>query len=231
MNKKLIARTGIAYGLVALILVIFLLDAYVPVFTASLDKNTGNDEKTISENQISGGQYFDQELKKGVIMSDYNNTNNSESRGKEILQFVTFTLTNELFGVDILDVQEINRMVNITRVPNLPSYVEGIINLRGRVIPVIDLRKRLDYDIKKFDKETRIIVVEIENKVLGFIVDSVNEVIRIDKSITEPPPSVDGGVSSEYITGIAKLEDRLITLLNIKKLLVQENITEEININ
>ena len=152
-------------------------------------------------------------------------------KGKELLQFVTFTINNELFGVDILDVQEINRMVNITKVPNLSDYVEGIINLRGKVIPVIDLRKRLEFTQKEFDKETRIIVVEIETKVIGFIVDSVNEVIRIDSSITEPPPSIKSGVSSEYITAIAKMEDKLISLLNTRKILISEEEIEQLEIS
>lgn len=141
---------------------------------------------------------------------------------EELLQLVRFNIGEEVFGVDILKVQEINRMAEITRVPNAPDYVEGVINLRGKVIPIIDLRARLGMEQKEFDKETRIIVVELEDKVIGFIVDSVNEVLRINKSITEPPPPMVAGIDSEFITAIAKLSERLIILLDLEKILTKE---------
>jgi len=128
--------------------------------------------------------------------------------------------------VDILKVQEINRMVEITRVPNSPDYVEGVINLRGKVIPIIYMRKRLGMPAKPLDKDTRIIVVEIDKKVIGFIVDSVNEVLRINKSITEPPPSMVAGIDSDFITAIAKLEDRLLILLDLEKILTKSEVDE-----
>ena len=92
---------------------------------------------------------------------------------KDLLQLVTFHLANEEFAVDILNIQGINRMVEITKVPNAPEFVEGIINLRGRVIPLICLRKRLGMPEREYDKSTRFIVVEINSRVIGFIVDSV----------------------------------------------------------
>ena len=91
--------------------------------------------------------------------------------------------------------------------------------MRGKVIPIIDLRKRLGMKSKDYDKDTRIIVVELDSKVLGFIVDRVNEVIRIRKSIAEPPPPMVSGIDSEYITAIGKLENRLLILLDLKKIL------------
>lgn len=136
-----------------------------------------------------------------------------------ILQLVSFNIGDEEFGVDILGVQEINRMTEVTRVPNAPSYVEGVINLRGKVIPVIDLRKRLMMAVRGHDQDTRIIVVEIENKVIGFVVDKVNEVLRIPQSVTEAPPSMVSGIKSDYITAIGKLTDRLIILLDLDKIL------------
>lgn len=144
----------------------------------------------------------------------------------EVVQLVSFNIGDEEFGVDILKVQEINRMVDITRVPNSPEYVEGVINLRGKVIPIINMRKRLGMTPKPLDKDTRIIVVEIEKKVVGFIVDSVNEVLRINKSITEPPPSMVAGIDSDFITAIAKLEDRLLILLDLEKILTRSEIEE-----
>lgn len=149
-------------------------------------------------------------------MTDLNAQKNDSS---ELLQLVSFLIGNEEFGVDILYVQEINRMIQITKVPNTPDFVDGVINLRGRVIPVIDLRRKLGMNKKEHDKNTRIIVVEVSGKTVGFIVDAVNEVLRIPKSITEAPPELVSGVNSEYIKAVGKLEDRLLILLDLEKVL------------
>ncbi len=145
-----------------------------------------------------------------------------EKQKDEILQLVTFSVGEEEFGVEILKVQEINKMLQVTKIPNSPDFVEGVINLRGKVIPIINLRKRLRLNDKEYDKNTRIIVMEIQGRTVGFIVDSVSEVLRIPRSITEPPPSMIGGVSSEYIVAVGKLEDRLLILLDIDKILSNE---------
>jgi purine-binding chemotaxis protein CheW len=142
--------------------------------------------------------------------------------GSELLQLVSFILGNEEFGVDILNVQEINRIMQITKVPNAPDYVEGVINLRGRVIPVIDLRCKLGMEKKKPDKNTRIIVIEIKGRTVGFIVDAVKEVIRIPENITEEPPEITTGVNSEFIKAVGKLEDRLLILIDLDKILFTE---------
>jgi purine-binding chemotaxis protein CheW len=138
----------------------------------------------------------------------------------KILQLVTFRLGNEEFGVDILKVQEINRMMDITRIPNAPPFIEGVINLRGKIIPIVDLRKKLGFNNESgfSEKTTRIIVVELDGLVLGFIVDSVSEVLRIPENTIEPPPSIVGGVESDYIEGVGKLDNRLLILLELKKL-------------
>jgi purine-binding chemotaxis protein CheW len=135
-----------------------------------------------------------------------------------ILQLVTFKLENEEFGVDILKVQEINRMMTITKIPNAPNFIEGVINLRGKIIPIVDLRKRLGFHNGTYDKSTRIIVVELDGLVLGFIVDSVSEVLRINETTVEPPPSIVAGIDSEYIEGVGKLDDRLLILLQLNKI-------------
>lgn len=139
----------------------------------------------------------------------------------EILQLVTFLIANEEYAVDILFVQEINRMIQITKVPNSPDFVEGVINLRGRVIPVIDLRTRLGMQKIAHDNNTRIIVIEVLGNTLGFIVDSVREVLRIPSNITEPPPQLTSGIDSEYIKSVGKLEDRLIILVDLEKIFAQ----------
>ena len=145
-----------------------------------------------------------------------------QTGGDELIQLVSFTIGDEEFGVDILKVQEINRMVDVTRVPNTPEYVDGVINLRGKVIPIIDLRRRFGMDRKVKDKNTRIIVVELNGRVLGFVVDAVSEVLRIPKSVTEAPPPIIAGIEAEYITAIAKLENRLLILLDLERVLTTE---------
>jgi purine-binding chemotaxis protein CheW len=103
---------------------------------------------------------------------------------------LVFKIGEEEFGIDILKVQEINRMMQITKVPNSPEFIDGVVNLRGRIIPVIDLRTRLNMSRIEHDNRTRIIVVDLSGVTVGFIVDEVSEVLRIPKSITEPPPAM-----------------------------------------
>jgi purine-binding chemotaxis protein CheW len=147
------------------------------------------------------------------------NVQDKKAESSEILQLVSFKIGNEEFGVNILNVQEINKMTQITKVPNAPEFVEGVINLRGRVIPVINLRTRLRLEKKEADKDTRIIVVDIDKSTVGFIVDGVSEVLRIPVSITEAPPDIVAGVDSEFIKSVGKLEDRLLILIDLNKIL------------
>ena len=138
---------------------------------------------------------------------------------KEVLQLVTFRLGDEEFSLDILKVQEIIRHMDLTRVPRTPEFVDGVINLRGRVIPVLDLRKRFGMQGQDKTSDTRIIVVDVDGRTVGFKVDAVSEVLRISPDTVEPPPSVVSGGESEYIKGIGKLEGRLIILLDVTKIL------------
>lgn len=140
----------------------------------------------------------------------------------DLLQLVSFVIENEEFGVDILRVQEIIRPVAITRVPNAPTFVEGVINLRGRIVPVIDLRKRFGLPHRERDQNTRIVVVELNDKVVGFMMDAVKEVIRVDRGVIEPPPDLAIGIDAHYIKGVAKLEDRLLILLDLNEVLTAE---------
>lgn len=144
-----------------------------------------------------------------------------QDKDSALLQLVTFHIGEEEFGVEILKVQEIIRMIGITRVPKAPAFVEGVINLRGKVIPIIDLRKRFGMAAQEHDKHTRIIVIEIKNVIVGFVVDSVSEVLRIPSSTVEPPPAIISGIESEYISGVGKLADRLLILLDLDRLLKQ----------
>ena len=142
----------------------------------------------------------------------------------ELLQLVTFGIGEEEFGIDILKVQEIIRTMAITKVPNSPSYVEGVINLRGKVIPVIDLRSRFNMEYRAHDSHTRIIVIELHGMIIGFVVDEVSEVLRIQSNTVKPPPPVVSGIESEYIKGVGKLDDRLLILLDLEKLIPVEEL-------
>lgn len=150
--------------------------------------------------------------------------------GGELLQLVSFEVGKEEFAVPILAVQEINRMMQITRVPQSPAFVEGVINLRGKIIPVIDLRKRFGHEVTGDSDDARIIVVEVGHagggRVLGFTVDRVNEVLRISNDIIEPAPSMVCGHDSDYVQGVGKLEDRLLILLDLERLFSSEEIQQ-----
>jgi len=138
---------------------------------------------------------------------------------EEVLQFVTFTLNNEEYAVDILSVQEINRITEITKVPNSPAYVEGVVNLRGKVIPVINLRKKFGFEEKAIDDTSRIIIMDIQGITYGVIVDSVSEVLRVQSSTVQPAPPMSSNANSNLIRGLAKLDDRLIILIDINSLI------------
>ena len=144
------------------------------------------------------------------------------SRSAErLMQIVSFRLGDEEFGIDILRVQEIIRLQDLTHVPNSPDFVEGVINLRGSVIPIIALRKRFGLPEEAHDRQTRIIVIEIEGMVLGFIVDSVSEVLRIPVSTVVPPPRLER-IEREFVSGVCKLDDRLLILLDVDQVPVVE---------
>ncbi len=140
----------------------------------------------------------------------------SAARGE--LQLVSFHVGGEEFGIDILRVQEIIRIQQLTRVPNSPACMEGVMNLRGKIIPVIALRKRFGLEEAPPDKQSRIVVVEIEGTVIGFVVDAVSEVLRLPAGTVEPPPRL-GLVEREYVSGVGKLGDRLLILLDADRLM------------
>jgi purine-binding chemotaxis protein CheW len=137
------------------------------------------------------------------------------------LHLVTFSLDGEEYGVDIASVHEIIRVSQITAVPNAPDFVRGVINLRGRVIPVLNLRKRLDLADEVLTKNSRIMIVECGTKVLGMLVDSVAQVIRIPAaSVDAPPGEVEG--TKAFVKGIGKIDSRLIMIMELDKVLSKE---------
>jgi purine-binding chemotaxis protein CheW len=136
----------------------------------------------------------------------------------EWLQLVGFRVGGEEFGINILRVQEIIRSQQLTRVPNSPDCMEGVMNLRGKIIPVIALRKRFGLEEAAPDKQNRIVVVEIQGSVLGFIVDAVSEVLRIEVDKIEPPPRL-SAVEREYVSGVGKFGERLLIVLDADRLM------------
>ncbi|MGQ9511807.1 chemotaxis protein CheW [Thermodesulfitimonas sp.] len=144
----------------------------------------------------------------------------TEVTGKEE-QIVVFKLAEQTYGVDIGAVAEIIRMESITRVPRAPEFVEGVINLRGRIIPVIDLRKRFGLPEGEQTRQSRIIIGEIGGMTIGMIVDAVLEVLRVPTETIAPPPAVVEGVDVAYLRGIALWEERMIILLNLQKILYE----------
>lgn len=159
-------------------------------------------------------------------MAEYYASERSEHEEKEQLkQLVGFMLGGELFGVDILMVQEIIRATEITRVPNAPDFVEGVINLRGNIIPVIDLRRRLNMTSNTTNKQSKdwILILTIEKRITGFIVDLVTEVLKIDDKNVEPPPDIIvSGLENQYITGVCDTGKNLLILLNFNRILLLE---------
>ncbi|MDH7577919.1 MAG: chemotaxis protein CheW [Bacillota bacterium] len=137
------------------------------------------------------------------------------------IQLVIFRLGAEEYGVPITQVQEINRLTTPTKIPKAPAFVEGVINLRGKVLPVIDLKKRFGLEGTVYTDEARIVVVEIAGHTVGVIVDVVSEVLRLPLSSIEPPPAVIAGITADYLRGVGKLDDRLLILLDLNKILTE----------
>lgn len=148
--------------------------------------------------------------------------NSDESRG-ELIQLVSFNLDQEEYGVDVLKVREIIRVPVVTRVPNTPHYVDGVINLRGKVIPIISMRKKFGLMETENDKQTRIMVMDVDGELMGFTVDAVSEVIRISGSEIQPSPAVvASGIDQECIAGVINQAERLLVLLDLEKMFSAE---------
>lgn len=135
------------------------------------------------------------------------------------IQLVVFRLGTEEYGVPITQVKEIIHFSKPTRIPKSPAFIEGVINLRGKIIPVLDLNKRFELETTGYGDEARIVVVEISEYTVGVIVDEVSEVLRLSKSNIEPPPAIIAGITANYLQGVGKLEDRLLILLDLNKIL------------
>jgi purine-binding chemotaxis protein CheW len=145
-----------------------------------------------------------------------NSKNQATENGGE---FLSFTLGQEHYGVDILKVQEIRGYDAVTRVPDAPDYIKGVINLRGTIVPVIDLRLKLRLEEARYDAFTVMIVLNVEDRVVGIVVDSVSDVIPLDQGQIRPTPEFGAAVDTRFISGIGTQEDRMLILLDIETLL------------
>ncbi|MCX5795508.1 MAG: chemotaxis protein CheW [Elusimicrobia bacterium] len=149
-----------------------------------------------------------------------------KSKREESSQFVVIQLAGEEYGIPIMNIETLIRMPQITRVPRMPAYIEGIINLRGRIIPIIDLRKRFGFPARAWDDKTRIAVTDISRQSVGFIADGVSEVIRLARKQIDTVPPTLSRIGEEYIDGIGKVGDRIIILLNAERILSETEQTQ-----
>jgi len=142
----------------------------------------------------------------------------------KVLQMVGFKVDREFFGVPIEKVKEIVRVPEITHVPDAPEFVEGVINLRGKIVPVVDMRKRLGAKTNEPSRTSRVLILEMDTGVVGLIVDSASEILKISDEAIEPPPELVSSIGGDYITGVGKLNDKLIVMLDLKRLMSAEEI-------
>ncbi|WP_341301936.1 chemotaxis protein CheW [Lysinibacillus sp. FSL H8-0500] len=138
---------------------------------------------------------------------------------QESIKVIVFQLADKEYAIPVSHVQGIEKLMHITRVPKTVNYVKGVINLRGVVTPIVDLRERFELPISKHEEATRIIIISLEDMEVGFVVDSANDVIDIPANAIEPQPEVVGSLEEEFISGVAKVGKRLLILLHLEKVL------------
>lgn len=147
------------------------------------------------------------------------------------VQFLSFTLGDEQYGVDILRVQEIRSWEPVSRIPNVPSYEKGVVNLRGAIVPIIDLREKFNLGHSKYTPLTVVVILQTEikgkNRIMGVVVDAVSNVINIDKTTIQKSPEFGTKVSTEYINGLAAVDEQMLMLLDVDKLLKLEDVDDE----
>ncbi|UCF97561.1 MAG: purine-binding chemotaxis protein CheW [Spirochaetaceae bacterium] len=150
----------------------------------------------------------------------------STDQDQKVVQMINFVVGGDEYAVDIQKVREVINLCEITQLPKAPSFIKGIINLRGEVIPVTDLREKFGLPHAEYTALTNIIIVEIARKAVGVVVDSVSHVIRVGDNAIAPPPPLIGGLAGKYVNGVAKLQDRMIVVLDMEKILSAEEMVE-----
>ncbi len=169
-------------------------------------------------------------------MSEANNLAEVEVEGEQkqvanAVQFLSFILGNEQYAVDILRVQEIRSWESVSRIPNVPSYEKGVVNLRGAIVPVIDLRDKFNLGHAEYTPMTVVVILQTEingkNRIMGVVVDAVSNVIDIDKTTIQSPPEFGTKVSTEYINGLAAVDEQMVMLLDVDKLLKLDDVDDK----
>ena len=150
----------------------------------------------------------------------------AQATNDSVMQCVTFRLDDEVYGINVMQVQEVLRVTEIAPVPGAPHYVLGIINLRGNVVTVIDTRERLGLGSHEMDESTRIVIIEADKQVVGILVDAVAEVVDLRTSEIESAPNVGNDESSKYIQGVSSRDGELLILVDLNKLLTDEEWAE-----
>lgn len=141
-------------------------------------------------------------------------------------QYVIFRLVGEEYGINIMNVTEISPYQEIVKIPNVPDFIEGVINYRGQVIPIICLGKRFGLDKQETDKNTRIIVINLKDKQIGFVVDEASQTMKIDETQIDPASTISASVHMKYIYGIGKVDNRLVVLIDLERVLTDEEMDE-----
>jgi len=139
-------------------------------------------------------------------------------------QFLTFNLAEEYYGVDILKVQEIKGYTNVTKIPNTPDYLKGVLNLRGTIVPIVDLRMKFGMGVTEPTSFTVVVVVNVRNRVMGFLVDAVSDVLDLNAKDIQPPPQLGNTVDISFVAGIGNSNDHLVTLLDIDRVLTDDEV-------
>ena len=144
----------------------------------------------------------------------------------DIQQFLTFNLAEEYYGVDILKVQEIKGYTKMTKIPNTPDYFKGVLNLRGTIVPIVDLRMKFGMGVIEPTSFTVVVVVNVRNRIMGFLVDAVSDVLDLNAKDIQPPPELGSSVDITFVAGIGSSDDHLVTLLNIDRVLTDEEVAD-----
>ena len=150
----------------------------------------------------------------------------TNKKSVELIQILRFTIENEEYGIELLKVHEVIRLTDITKLPKAPKFVKGVINLRGSVIPIIDLREKFGLNTFEYTDTTRAIIMEIKKKQVGMVVDSVNQVIQIPSDSVQPAPTVSGGMASEYIEGVSNFQEKLIIILKMEEIMSADEVIQ-----
>jgi len=156
------------------------------------------------------------------------NTEHREVRttySRDDQQYLIFNLADEYYGVDILKVQEIKGYTTVTRIPNTPDFLKGVLNLRGTIVPIVDLRVKFGMGVTEPTAFTVVVVVNVRNRVMGFLVDAVSDVLDMNAKNIQPPPDMGSSVDITFVAGIGNAQDRLVTLLDIDRVLTEEEVT------